>query len=207
MAFLTSDFTLGDVILASRVHNFAVSAALEGREPEYQQQGGPMQVEVEKLITHLPAIRKSLGNWSTTEAIQMTKPVERITETTDGHFYGEKPWREKVFSSLRSHFPQNGVPRDPVFKVAPVISANTLVKDAKLADQWRRSARHAAAIEMELGGIYQAARYAGDRNTRVLAIRGLSDIVGYKRRPEWTEFACRSAASFARALLESGLLH
>ena len=56
---------------------------------------------------------------------------------------------------------------------------------------------------MELAGVYRAAEQS---NTPVLAIRSLSDIVGYKRSPEWTQFACESAASFAICLIQSGLL-
>ena len=85
-----------------------------------------------------------------------------------------------------------------------MISGNTLVKNADLARQWRVAARHAVGVEMELGGVYLAARYGGDGSTRVLAIRGVSDIVGYKRAPEWTEFACRSAAAFTYGLITSG---
>jgi hypothetical protein len=77
------------------------------------------------------------------------------------------------------------------------------IKNTELASEWQRSARHAAAVEMELGGVYLAARYGGDGSTRVLAIRGISDIVGYKRQPEWTAFACRSAAAFTYALITS----
>ena len=62
--FPDSDYTLGDVLISSRVHDFAVSAALENGTAEYQQQGGPIHVEVEKLITHLPALEKELGNWN-----------------------------------------------------------------------------------------------------------------------------------------------
>ncbi len=35
----------------------------------------------------------------------------------------------------------------------------------------------------------------------VLAVRGISDIVGFKRSPEWTSYACHTAASFLVALL------
>ena len=34
-----------------------------------------------------------------------------------------------------------------------------------------------------------------------LAIRGISDIVGFKRDPGWTAYACHSAAAFTRAFL------
>jgi len=68
------------------------------------------------------------------------------------------------------------------------------------------SARLASGVEMELGGVCRAARYGEDGSTRVLAIRALSDIIGYKRAPEWTEFAAYSAAGFAHALIKSGII-
>ena len=53
------DFTLGDVIIASRFHDFAVSAASEGRELMYEQMGGPVHAEVAKLVGGLPAVASS----------------------------------------------------------------------------------------------------------------------------------------------------
>jgi nucleoside phosphorylase len=35
----------------------------------------------------------------------------------------------------------------------------------------------------------------------LLAIRGISDVVGLKREPGWTAYACHSAAAFVRAFL------
>jgi hypothetical protein len=52
---------------------------------------------------------------------------------------------------------------------------------------------------MESGGVYRAAR---DR-CLMLAIRGISDIVGLKRNEAWTKYACASAAAFARAFLRT----
>jgi hypothetical protein len=37
----------------------------------------------------------------------------------------------------------------------------------------------------------------------MVAIRGISDIVGFKREEAWTEYACRSAAVFAKAFLRT----
>jgi nucleoside phosphorylase len=87
-----------------------------------------------------------------------------------------------------------------------MISANVLVKDADMVRQWQQSARHTSAVEMELGGVYRAARRGGQRDYRIVAIRGISDIVGFKRSGEWTSYACHSAAAFAHALLRSGVL-
>jgi len=204
--FADSDYTLGDVLLSSRVHDFAVSAALEGGITQYQQQGGAVHRDVEKLLTHLPALKRELGDWSSELTRRVPKPLEHIPPDPDDKFYGPEILRVKVHASLQSHFPSNKTPRDPIFKVAPMITANTLVKDTKLAEQWRDSARHAAAVEMELGGVYLAARYGGDGDTRVLAVRGISDIVGYKRSPDWTTFACHSAAAFCKALISTGMV-
>jgi hypothetical protein len=51
---------------------------------------------------------------------------------------------------------------------------------------------------MELAGVYKA---AFDYQKPVLAIRGISDIVGFERSHDWTEYACHSAAAFTLALL------
>jgi hypothetical protein len=87
-----------------------------------------------------------------------------------------------------------------------MLTRNTLVKNVELVQGWRETARHAAGVEMELGGVYLAARYGGSGKTMVLAIRGISDIVGYKRDPAWTKFACCSAAGFAASLIKTGRL-
>jgi nucleoside phosphorylase len=151
-------------------------------------------------------MKDEFGNWSSNVVRIIPKPLEQIPHEPDNRYYGPDKWRAKVHKALMAAFPAGKVPRDPVYKVAPNITAATLLKNTELAESWRQSARHAASVEMELGGIYIAARFGGDGNTRVLAIRGLSDIVGYKRAPEWTAFACVSAAVFAEALVMSGLL-
>ena len=53
---------------------------------------------------------------------------------------------------------------------------------------------------MEAAGVYRAARSA-EREYPLLVVRGLSDIVGFKRSDEWTRYACHTAASFTSALL------
>lgn len=205
--FPASEYTLGDVLLSQRMHDFAVSAATEGKPPEFQDMGGPMVLEVEKLVTGLKGMRSRLGQWSSKEFLGKSKPkVTPPTDTADTSLYGNDDWKNKVIDSLQAQFPASGAVRNPDFFAAVIIASNTLMKDTVLATLWRQTARHASGVEMELGGVCQAARYGADGPTRVLAIRGLSDIVGYKRSHEWTEYACRSAAAFADALIHSGLV-
>jgi hypothetical protein len=71
-------YTLGDVLVSSRVHDFQVGAAIEDGPPEFQQQGGDVAVDVEKLLTHLSAIKGDLGGWSEEAVAIRAKPVEKL---------------------------------------------------------------------------------------------------------------------------------
>ncbi|MGI8981290.1 MAG: hypothetical protein ACR2FY_18850 [Pirellulaceae bacterium] len=185
------DFTLGDVLLSSRLHNFAVSAALVGKSVEFSATGGPMRQDVERLLAHLPAaLEHHLGEWNTEASVGLSKPIVQAPAKPSSELYGERSWRRKTSESLKHHFPEGVPARPPRFYVAPTASSNTLVKDPELAKQWLESARHIGAIEMELGGVDDGARHASSGNCRVLAIRGVSDIVGYRRNANWTEYAC-----------------
>ncbi len=53
---------------------------------------------------------------------------------------------------------------------------------------------------MEAAGIYEAAQQMNHQYP-VMAIRGISDIVGLKRNKRWTEYACQTAAAFAYAFI------
>ena len=73
------------------------------------------------------------------------------------------------------------------------------MKDPELLFPWIATARDIRAVEMESGGVYRAAR----ERCPMLAIRGISDLVGLKRSDDWTKFACASAAAFTRAYLRT----
>jgi hypothetical protein len=81
----------------------------------------------------------------------------------------------------------------------PIASSDRLVKDPTVLFPWITMARNLLAVEMESGGVYRAAR----KRCPMLAIRGISDIVGLNRTDGWTKFACASAAAFARAFLRT----
>ena len=165
-----------------------------------------MIVAVEKLVTGLKGLRTRLGTWNNEPTIGMARPQLKVPmELSSDELYGGEQWKTKVLKVLREHF-SDGKVRPPEFFSAVFISSNTLVKDTTIDLQWRQNARQAAGVEMELSGVCRAARYGTDGQTKVLAIRGLSDIVGYKRSTEWTQYACNSAAAFTSALVESGLI-
>ena len=107
-----------------------------------------------------------------------------------------------MLKTLSRHFP-DGVPsRGPIVTARAVSSSDALMKDTALLEQWLGASRQIAAVEMELSGVYQAAR-TSDREYPIIAIRGISDIVGFKRRDEFTAYACHTAASFAKAFIST----
>ncbi len=202
----SKDFTLGDVVCAMRVHDFSVRAALEGRPDEFDVRGGPMHRRVEKLLSRLPVLlrKPSLEGWNSSDAISCKLPQVVVPSKRSNRYYGSDGWKNSVRESLEYHFPKGKQQRPRLVTARPVASSDALVKDTETVHQWSQSARSIADVEMELGGVYIAAR--GDTEVPILAIRGISDVVGFKRGEEWTKFACHSAAAFAFALVKSGEL-
>jgi nucleoside phosphorylase len=198
------DFTLGDVVCATRVHDFSVRAVKEGATDTYSAGGGPMHREIERLLAGLPAIEmQQLGGWNSPEAIATAKPVLRVPRKNSGRYYGDTKLKDELWRTLRYHFPPGQPPRPPIVTARQVATSDALVKSTELMSQWQEYARAVAAVEMELGGVFLAARQI-DREYPILAIRGISDIVGFKREDEWTKYACCTAAAFAYALLCAG---
>lgn len=203
--FPAFEFSLGDVVLASRYLDFSLTGAVEGSEPEQNLSGGAFHPHVEKLLKHLPADRTVLEGWSELPSIRHPSPGIDIPEhSEDPNLYGDEPWRQKVMESLRHNF-GNGT-RSPSFHIGPTGSSGIVLKDTKLASDWKKSARSVVDVETELAGVYSACCGTDSVLPRILAIRGISDIVGYRRGHGWLTYACNSAAAFAMALFEAGLI-
>jgi nucleoside phosphorylase len=49
------EFTLGDVILATRLHDFTIEARVQDQPPEYGVTGGPMHKVAQDFLAVLPA--------------------------------------------------------------------------------------------------------------------------------------------------------
>ncbi|WP_437854606.1 phosphorylase family protein [Sorangium sp. So ce363] len=189
------ELTLGDVVVSTRIIDFSVEAVLKDGSHEYVAGGGPIHREAAMLAANLPAIKDELGAWNTPESIGAPRP--RV-ELTPERFYGDQDWQEKVRASLERHFWSGD--RTPKVTAGALASSDKLVKDAERIQVWLRAARQFLAIEMESGGVHRAAQ---GRDVPFLAIRGISDIVGFTRDPAWTEYACHSAAAFMAAFLRT----
>ena len=100
--------------------------------------------------------------------------------------------------------PHEALPDDrPAVYLRPIVGGEVVLADphSDLRDQIAKRFNDAAAIDMESFGVYESAhRY----EVPVLAIRGLSDLVGDKEAAadrEWQPRAAKNAAAFAVALM------
>jgi nucleoside phosphorylase len=193
-ALPSDDITLGDVALATRVNDYSVEARKEGADPTYNLSGGPIAKKIAAGVANLAGRADDLGDWN-----QHLSARPLVSWTDSGQLYGPTDWQNEVRQKLEFHFGPNAKVRPPRFKAGAIASSDRLVKDPAVLFPWIQTARHLLAVEMESGGVYRAAR---DR-CLMLAIRGISDIVGLKRSNDWTMYACASAAAFARAYLRT----
>jgi nucleoside phosphorylase len=192
-AMPSSEITLGDVVVSTRILDFSVEALLEGGAFEHAVTGGPVHHDAAALAANLPALDDELGAWSSPDALGTPRPP---VDLAPGNFYGDEAWQKKVRESLDLHF--GTTPRAPRFSAGALASSDRLVKDTHRAKAWLLAARQILAVEMESGGVHRATY---GRDVPFLAIRGLSDVVGFRRDPAWTQFACDVAAAFVRAFL------
>jgi len=190
----SDDFSLGDVIVGTQVVDFTREAVKQGKPSEYDLAGGPAHKQVRSVVAHLSALKNELGEWNSDEAITLPRPGVNLGPEK---FYGSDDWRNKTRQSLEKHF---AAVRKPLVETGPIASSDRLVKDADRIDLLTDYVRSVRCVEMEAAGVYRAARRA-EREYPMLIVRGLSDIVGYKRSDEWTRYACHTAASFTSALL------
>lgn len=190
-------FTLGDVVVATRLNDFSVSAAIEPQKTEFSSTGGPMHLFIQRTLANLKAWERKFEGWNNEESIGMPYPTVEFQEEK---FYGSESWQKKVKETLNHHFGSSNNSRLPLATTGAVASSDTLIKDTELVKQWQESARHLSSVEMELGGVYRAARQL-EKEYPIFAIRGISDVIGYKRDKDWTKYACNSAAAFTNAFI------
>jgi nucleoside phosphorylase len=192
-AIPSTEFALGDVVVATGLHAFTVGAQLEEGKIELDDQGGPLARVIEDLALVLPGLGKDMEGWDSPKALTVERPILDIASCT---FYGSENWRRRTRDGLECNISRVR----PIVTDRAVASSGLLVRDPELAATWRAAARDFAIIEMELAGVYEAAR-TRKKEYPILAVRGVSDIVGLGREPAWTKYACHTAASFAISLL------
>jgi nucleoside phosphorylase len=189
----SDEFTLGDVVVSTRICDYCVESR-STKADEFSLSGGPIGKDLAAGVANLISRKKELHGWS-----KGLRSKPKVKWKTDGLLVGPKPWRNDVAKSLENHFGRNSGRRGPLFVTGAIASSDRLVKDPGIVIAWLKTARHLRAIEMESAGVYRAA----NERCPMLAIRGISDIVGLKRDDDWKIYACRTAAAFTCAYLRT----
>jgi hypothetical protein len=164
---------------------------------ELTNQGGPMSPLAQDLIDQIPHMEGIYPGWNFKKEIKAKRPEVALSPKL---FYGSEDWKTDTRNSLGFHF---NAERRKSPKFWPVSFANDgfLIKDSRTVSAWRKHARDLGLFEMELSGVYAAAsRFT--RQYPIICIRGVSDIVGYRRDHGWTAYACNSAAAFCVWMLQ-----
>jgi nucleoside phosphorylase len=190
----TTDFCLGDVVVSSYIYDLTVEdTGPDDSSRRFDASGGHLHAEAGKLVSRLKGIERKNDNWNTDSTIGTSRPG------LDGlHTTGDESWNEAISEALKN-LARRDQPKSTAQKIA---SSDRLVKDPVLVKVWRTVLKGVSAIEMESAGVYVACQSAG---VPVLAIRGISDIVGWKRDEAWTLYACRTAAAYTRMLIDAGV--
>lgn len=194
-------FTLGDVVVSSRIVNPNVDAWHPDGTTDYMTRGGPPHPIIDDIISLLPG-EPLLAGW--TDLIQLERPT---LDPEQENITGDNEWCEKVRQSLKRHFgEEQNRSRSPIFTTGPVLSSNHLMKDYTRLREILKSHRSILAVEMEVAGVYEAAQRI-DHQYPVMAIRSISDIIGLQRDRRWTKYACQTAAAFTYAFIMTDQLN
>lgn len=206
------DFTLGDVIISTRIDNLNASKRLEDGSEVFDIRGG-IHPKVSDITANLQLYQQELAGWNDASAITLPRPTVNLAQFETNDFLakiapGQKnaSWYRKVRSSIISHSGnaanQN---RPPLFQTGTIASSNSLIRNIDLLLQWLQTAHAILAFEMESAGVFQAAQGILHQYP-IMAIRGISDIIGLERDNQWTKYACQTAASFTHAFVSSGII-
>jgi nucleoside phosphorylase len=200
-----TEYTLGDVIVSSYIHNLNVSA--NTGEISFDDHGG-IHPLVGELASNIVQNEQWLDGWNTQESIGRVRPtVDLAWAREPENTYGSEKWRQKVLRSLTAQFGESPIREQiPLFKTGSIASSNILVKDAELVALWQTNARNILAVEMEAAGAHRAAQRIHGQYP-VMTIRGLSDIVGLERdQLYWKLYAAETAGAFTCAFIKAAFV-
>lgn len=199
-AIPAAEYTLGDVVVSTRIYDLNVGAHVPGQEHHYAITADSIHEDVAPVVANLRAHGRDFAGWNDPGSVGRPRPTFSLHDL-ESRLTGDERWREKVRSSLHRHFGPTAPPRAPLYTAGPLASSDDLIKDPSVLQRWQTHARDIYAVEMEASGVHRGARRRG-HSYPFVSIRGLSDVVGLTREHDWTEYACETAAAFTRVFTD-----
>jgi nucleoside phosphorylase len=190
------EFTLGDVVVANKMVNLTVSAASPGAL-DYATGTSDLHRDVGIVVSNLVGDARHYMGWSSAASIGKRRPSVSLALR---NFKGPEDWKKKTRQALGKYFGNKGKNRRPIVIAGPIASGSMLMKDPEIFARWQKASRDIMAVDMEIVGVFEACRRA-EKLVPTLVIRGISDVIGFSRDDNWTEYACETAAAFTKSLL------
>jgi Phosphorylase superfamily len=150
------------------------------------------------LVASLSGRQDELDEWNQDKIIGHARPA---TPDPEENFTGNAEWNERIRKAIRFHSGRIL----PKFVDSPIASSDDLLKDYNKLKERLEIDRRILVAEMEAAGVAKACN-RHDGQFPFLPIRCISDIVGVRRDPRWTQYACEVAASFTAAFVNLGFL-
>jgi nucleoside phosphorylase len=190
----TPDFCLGDVIVSSYIQDLTLEdTGTSSTSRRYDALGGPLHTSATRIVESIRSLERKDRSWNDQSSIGRDRPG------IDGQFTTEnQSWNNDIETALQTLEKRT----DPISTAKKIASSDRLIKDPELITNWRSVLKGIAAVEMESAGVYLLCQR---EKVPVLAIRGISDIVGWRRDEAWTIYACHTAAACTLMLIKSGV--
>lgn len=160
--------------------------AISGLKAKYERYGNTIRAEIELRLKEEKRLRKKYGRPDTaTDLLYQSDVIHPQHEKSCLSSCGS----DEPFVIVRPDRDEDE--DDPAIHYGVIASANRLMKDAKLRDQYAE--RGILCFEMEAGGLMN--------NLPCLVIRGICDYSDTHKNKEWQGYAAMAAAAYTKDLL------
>lgn len=186
----SNDVFLGDVVLATEVHDLTLGAQTAGGREEAASTSYLMNAVKEFVVNVASDDFSERHDWATS--------IERPTVARIGDSWtDDDEWNGKIDSALK----YNENRKVPEIVDGVLACSDELVKSKNFMEQRLLIDRRILANDMESAGVAKACER---KNVPLLILRGVSDIVGLPRSDAWKRYACEVVSGCAWELVNLG---
>ena len=120
------EFSLGDVVVSSRIADFSVEAVIRDKGSEHALGGGPLHPDAAKFAADIGAMIADgeLDGWNSPNAIMQGRPP---VDLADDRFYGDDDWKKSARKKVSRHFADKA-PRPPLAIIGAIASSDRLIQ-------------------------------------------------------------------------------
>ncbi len=195
-----NELMIGDVIVSSHIYNLVDSSPQPSTTSDFDVKDSIHSL-ASNVFARLPLYAHRFEGWNTTESIGLPRPTlsqEHVKVLPDM----DSAWQQRILASLEWQTGNTeNQSRAPLFKTGTIAANNTPIRDPHALIQWLQNTPDILAVETEVISIHQACK-----QYPLMAIRGISNIVGLQSDNSLTSYACQSVGAFTHAFIKAGII-